>query len=115
MDAKSSYVGNIIYTILTSFIILLGKLRDLTCVTAKTSALRFDRTIPWCHDYGEGLYFLGCCDCGLGHFIISGHSFTPVRTRDYAYKLRFGAKAWTKPDPSESEFVFKKAEEAKVI
>ena len=46
MDAKSSYLGNIIYTLLTSLIIVLGKLRDLTCVTSRTSALRFDRTLP---------------------------------------------------------------------
>ena len=115
MDAKSSSLGNIIYTVLTSLIILLGKVRDLTCVTAKTSALRLDRTIPWCHDYGEGLYFMGCCDCGLSHFIISGHSFTPVRTQNYAYKLRFGAMAWTKPDGGDPEFVLKMAERAKVI
>ena len=58
---------------------------------------------------------MGCCDCGLAHFIISGHSLTPVRTVDYAYKLRFGAMAWTKPDPSDTDFVFNKAKDAKVI
>lgn len=100
MSAKSSKLGNVIYTLLTSAIILLGMLRERFCnPKSKTSVFRYDRTLPWCEDYGQNITFLGCCDCGLPHLIICGHSATPVRTLNYAYKLRFGAKAWTAPRP----------------
>ncbi|GAH69916.1 unnamed protein product [marine sediment metagenome] len=58
---------------------------------------------------------MGCCDCGLTHFIVSDHSVTPIRTSDYKYKLRFGAKAWHKPDPNLIEHAWSKAQEAGVI
>lgn len=100
MSAKTSKVGNLIYTLLTSAIILLGMLRDRFCnPKARTSFFRYDRTLPWCEDYGHDVTFLGCCDCGLAHLFICGHSVTPLRTLDYAYKLRFGVKAWADPRP----------------
>ena len=58
---------------------------------------------------------MGCCDCGLTHFIVSDHSLTPVRTLKYAYLLRFGAKAWHEPDSTLIERVDTEARRAGVI
>ncbi|MBA7681547.1 hypothetical protein ES703_89887 [subsurface metagenome] len=109
-------MNNFFYTILTSIIILLSKVRNQFCNNKKPTAfLRVDRIIPWCPDYGKGLYYMGCCDCGLTHFIVADHSITPVRTLNYKYKLRFGAKAWHEPDPDLIDYAWNKAQEAGVI
>lgn len=83
-----------IYTILTSMIILLSKLRDRSF----RRVLRLDRPIPWCMQGTEHLW-MSCCDCGLEHFFVIGHSGTAVRPVNYNYSMRFDAKAWTDPDP----------------
>lgn len=84
------------YTFLTSLIILLSKIRDKFTVRA----LRFDRPLPWNPDDGKECLWMGCCDCGLEHFFVIGHSGTPVRPVKYKYRFRFGATAWSKPDPN---------------
>ena len=83
------------YTLLTTLIILLSKIRDRFTVRV----LRFDRPLPWNPDDGDKWLWVGCCDCGLEHFFVIGHSGTPVRPMTYKYKYRFGAKGWTKPNP----------------
>jgi len=87
-----------IYTILTTLIIVLSKLRDLVCSPEHGGGhLRFDHCIPWSKNYGDN-YYMSCCDCGLTHFIVPYHSMTPVRPRFYHYSYRLGAKAWHEPD-----------------
>jgi len=58
---------------------------------------------------------MGCCDCGLTHFIVSDHSITPIRPLKYSYYLRLGAKAWHEPDPDLVERVEIEARKAGVI
>lgn len=77
----------------TSLIILLGKLRD----KCHTRFIRFDRTLPIVKDHQPYLY-ISCCDCGLTHFFVPDLAGTPLRPRKYAYRMRFGANGWTKPD-----------------
>ena len=91
----------IIYRVLTLCIIVIGRIRARI---APREVLRFDRTLPWGDpqkgtlnvlraniDCPErvGLY-LQCCDCGLRHFMVAGHSGTPVRPAEYDYRLRAG-------------------------
>ena len=114
MEAKDSKFGNLIYTILTSLIVLLGKFRSHFCITNKTAALRFDRTTPYA-DYGHKNTFMGCCDCGLAHFIIPGHSVTPERTKNYNYKYRMGSKAWHEPENNLVGKVIEEGQYSKVI
>ena len=107
---------NQIYTLLTSAIILLGKIRDRICSPRHGGAfLRLDRCIPWCDDFGKGRTYIGCCDCGLTHFVVIGHSLTPVRPIRYRYKMRFGANAWTKPNAELATTVWEQAKEAEVV
>lgn len=98
------------YTLITTAIIMLGWLRGWL---GPRQVLRFDRTLPWCEDFTGKAYrgengwtphqrvlMLECCDCGLTHCTVAGHSGTPVRPKDYRYPLRLGANAWTKPLPA---------------
>jgi hypothetical protein len=85
-----------LYTILTSLIILIGRVRDRLC---RPMSLRYDRTLPCPPEWGPQVLFFTCCDCGLTHFFVPGHSGTPRRPASYEYELRLGAKAWTDPDP----------------
>jgi len=104
------------YTFLTTLIILLGKLRDrIPSSRSGGKCLRFDRCVPWGGEVYAGNYYLGCCDCGLEHFIVPYHSFTPVRPRRYAYHHRLGAKAWHEPDSSLTHRVYTEAKKAGVI
>ena len=84
------------YTILTSMIILIGKLRD-HIFHHEMRVFRFDRTLPWPkYQSPDGLY-VGCCDCGLEHIFFRGLSGTPVRPEQYSYLGRFGAMGHTGP------------------
>ena len=114
-EAQHSILGNIAYTGLTTMIIVLGKLRDKTCKTRATACLRFDRTIAWNKELSGNHVLMGCCDCGLSHYLVPGHSVTPVRTGRYGYKLRFGANAWAEPDESLIETVNELAKHDGVI
>lgn len=100
-----------IYTILTSLIILISKIRSRV---GGQYFLRCDRPIPW-HQQGKKWIHMSCCDCGLAHFFVVGHSGTAIRPQKYSYNLRFGAKAWTDPDPELGAHVLKKAKEAGVV
>lgn len=84
-----------IYTILTSAIILISKLRKKL---SPPLYWRFDRTLPWPKGQPASGLWMSCCDCGLAHFFITGESGTPVRPEKYAYRLRFGATGHTEPD-----------------
>src|SRR4051812_12665128 len=90
----------IIYNVLTAVIILTSKLRD---GLFKSWPLRWDRTLPWPDNQNEKTLLIGCCDCGLAHFIVMGQSITPIRPADYNYRLRFGARAFTSPRPDLGE------------
>ena len=94
-----------IYTILTGLIILLSKIRDKSFVRH----MRFDRTLPHPPGQPDDVLWITCCDCGLTHFIINGISETPVRPLKYTYHFRFGAKAFTDPDPNLGLKAYKKA------
>ena len=83
-----------IYTILTSLIILLGKLRS----KFGSRALRLDRATPW--NQGTEKIKMQCGDCRTKILFVVGHSMTPVRPLEYSYKLRLGSMARTEPDPS---------------
>lgn len=98
------------YTILTILIILLGKLRD----KCGPLTLRCDRPIPW-NMQDDGALWMSCCDCGLGHFFVVGHSGTAMRPKKYTYKFRFGANAWTDPDPDLGDVVVREAQKAGII
>lgn len=101
---------SVVYTLLTSLIILLSKMRD----RCGSMALRSDRPVPW-NMQGTRHLWMSCCDCGLRHFFVIGHSGTAVRPMKYSYRLRFGAKAWTDPDPELGDVVKKEARKAKII
>jgi hypothetical protein len=58
---------------------------------------------------------MSCCDCGLEHFFVVGHSGTAVRPKDYGYKWRFGANPWTKPDPYLRQRVIEMAKREGII
>lgn len=99
-----------IYKLLTTAIIILGKLRDrfggafpkMPGHLYRQFPVRFDRALPWPED--AKLYLgMGCCDCGLTHVIIHGKSVTPKRPMSYDYKMRLGAQAYAKPDPKLGE------------
>ena len=113
--AQNRKFENLIYTILTTLIIMLGKFRDRTCKSHTTSCFRSDRTIPWNKDLADNILLMGCCDCGLAHFLIPGHSVTPIRTVSYSYKFRLGANSWHKPDTSLSEYACEKAQKVGII
>jgi len=83
------------YTLLTSIIILVGKVRKRLC--RRDEHVRGDRTSPWPPNDADTL-LTTCCDCGLTHFFVCGRSGTVSRPLRYAYRLRFGAVAWTDPD-----------------
>lgn len=93
------------YNILTAFIIALGWLRDRICQAEYVT--RLDRTLPWPAerqrlldgDADQQQLGMICCDCGLTHLIMCGHSVTPVRPRFYRYAGRMGVDAWTEPRP----------------
>jgi len=99
------------YTLLTTLIILLSKIRNRFAARA----LRFDRPLPWNPDDKDKWLWIGCCDCGLEHFFVVGHSATPVRPMTYKYKFRFGAVGWTKPDPMLGDHARRQAEKRKII
>jgi len=103
------------YAFLTNIIIFLSKIRDM-CLDGPESKghLRIDRTLPWCHDFGSDILFMGCCDCGLSHFLVLDHSVTPVRPEDYQYNMRISGKAWTKPNPELAEVVLEKAKSCRI-
>lgn len=103
------------YTILTTLIIILGKLRDrIPSPKSGGMHLRYDRCIPYPKDFNGNLY-MSCCDCGLVHFFIPDHSGTPVRPRRYAYRFRLGSKAWHEPDSNLINRVEVEARSAGVI
>lgn len=85
----------LVYTLLTSIIILVGTLRKWLC--RRDEYLRGDRALPWVPNDADTL-LMRCCDCGLTHFFVCGRSATVQRPLWYDYRLRFGVVAWTDPD-----------------
>ena len=83
-----------LYQLLTSLIIMIGRLRDRLC--SHKYALRCDRTLPWTEN--PKAMSMICCDCGLTHFIVAGQTVTPIRPITYDYRGRMGAVGWTEPD-----------------
>ena len=106
----------LIYTFLTNTIILLSKLRD-KCLDGPShnGHLRIDRVLPWYEGFGSDKLFMGCCDCGLTHFLVLGHSITPVRPINYQYKMRMGGKAWVEPNTDLADVVLEKAKNCHVV
>ena len=86
---------HIVYSVVTTLIIALSKLRGRLC--RNTYRLRCDRTLPW--EEPKDALSMVCCDCGLTHFIIAGHSITPVRPERYQYQGRLGMNAYINPNP----------------
>jgi len=67
------------YTLLTSLICLLGRIRDRVHLYERM-IVRFDRTLPWPTDgQPPGTLSLSCCDCGLAHVFLLDESGTPIR------------------------------------
>jgi len=89
-----------LYTLLTSIIILISKIRDKVSSKEKFMHMRFNRTLPWptLKEEEKDIFYISCCDCGLTHFFLLNHSSTPVRPKEYSYNFRFGNNAYTKPD-----------------
>lgn len=89
---------HVLYTVLTTLIIVLAYLRDRA--GRGTYRIRCDRTLPW--EQPQDALALACCDCGLTHFIVVGNdvapSVTPIRPEQYQYRSRLGANAYIDPD-----------------
>ena len=97
--------GKQMYKLLTMLIILLGKLRS----KFGNRKVRFDRTMPLPESQNkQGILYMECCDCGLVHFIVYGHSGTPIRPEHYDYGMRCGNKASSEPEKMLKEHVYKK-------
>lgn len=86
----------ILYTVLTTAIIALSKVR-FRCTAGRK--LRWDRTVRWADPEHKDILFMTCCDCGLGHCFVIGHSGTPIRPPGYGYRGRLGAMAHAPPAP----------------
>ena len=93
------------YKFLTILIILIGKLR----AKFDNRKVRFDRTMPLPDEQSvQDILYMECCDCGLVHFIVYGHSGTPIRPEKYDYGLRCGNIASSEPEERLKEHVYKK-------
>lgn len=85
----------LIYNILTQFIIIFGKLREILTDNSIRQR-RIDRTF-YCSNNERWT----CCDCGLEHITKpfdeikeKSHKFIPIRIKGYKYQLRlFGGKS----------------------